>query len=82
MGDDDILDEFSEFEYDAGFENYRRPGRPRRDKVRSKRLDVRLSDEANDMLAYIINTSNETKTDSIERAIRMLYNLKKCQNND
>lgn len=52
-------------------------GRPVTGQAKNNRLNVRLSDEYNDMINYICEKKGITKTDVLEEAIRMQYNLAK-----
>lgn len=57
----------------------RKRGRPAKGPVRSKRLEVRLSEEESEMLEFIIRHKGSSKTNIISDAIRTQYNLTRFQ---
>ena len=58
-------------------ETLKKRGRPATDDPKRYRCEIRMTEDERDMLDYLTYRKDMSKTDVINKAIKMLYNLEK-----
>lgn len=56
-------------------------GRPKHENGRDKQIHVRASEECIKQLDYLVDITGESKTEIVEKAIRIKYNLHRSGSN-
>lgn len=55
----------------------RKRGRPVKNETKSFRCEIRMTDEERSVLDYLTEKKDMTKTDIVNKALKMMYNLEK-----